>query len=152
MGIAVEINFTPQISATVIADASWCPYTKAGGWACWISSSHFKVQKTGLFHKLASTPTEAEKWAALNGLWFAHEAGARNILIQTDCLHVVNLINNKGLEDLDKFFGATIYAKHVKGHTHRPEPRFWVNRWCDEQAKIEMRKQRGRINTSGKRA
>lgn len=34
----------------------------------------------------------------------------------------------------------TIYLKHVKGHTNRPEGRFAVNRICDRNAKKERRK------------
>lgn len=134
-------------TATVITDASWCPNTKAGGWASWVTMSCGRIKKAGLFKDLAATPTQAELWAALNGIWFAVEAGATEILIQTDCQGVVDQINKAVIPDMKHFTGITIVARHVKGHTEKEEARFYVNRWCDTEAKIHMRKQRANIRT-----
>lgn len=132
--------------ATVITDASWCPNTKAGGWATWVAMNKGRIKKAGLFKELADTPTQAELWAALNGVWFAVEAGATEVLVQTDCQGVVDQINKAQIPDLKYFQGMTIIARHVRGHTKVQDARSFVNRWCDTEARIHMRKQRAYIN------
>lgn len=134
-----------KLKATVITDASYCPRTRAGGWAAWITSDEGRTQHAGCFKDLAKTPTEAELWAMLNGIWLAYEAGATEILVQSDCTGAVHLINSK-CPETRLFKGVHIYARHVKGHTDIKEPRFYVNRWCDEEAKKHMRKQRALLD------
>lgn len=134
-----------RVRATVITDASWCPQTKAGGWASWVTMSSGRIKRAGLFKELAGTPTQAELWAALNGIWYAVEAGATDILVQTDCQGVVDQINKATIPDLRYFKGLNIIARHVRGHTKVDDSRSFVNRWCDTEAKVHMRKQRADI-------
>lgn len=121
--------------ATVIADASWCPQTHAAGWACWIAGDGFKSKGfSGPVHKLCDSSNEAELQAVAIGVGLAHQLyGATNILVQSDCTHV------------EKHFrplcppGLTLRYKHVKGHTTIKDSRSWANRWCDREAKNNMR-------------
>ena len=92
------------------------------------------------------------------GLFFAIQNGANTILIQTDCLAVVNVINGiskrhsatsilwreslKGIASA----GCCISAKHVKGHSDTKDARSYVNRWCDARAREHMRNARGVLN------
>ncbi|WP_202208770.1 reverse transcriptase-like protein [Gluconobacter sp. Gdi] len=132
--------------ATVIADASFCPMTHAAGYAFWISTNSGKVKHAGRFRRRPKTSFEAEYWAAFNGAKIAISVkDATYVLIQTDCLRVVQCINtNQGLISLlrKKYPSVNIEARHVKGHTDNPDPRFYVNRWCDEEAKKHMRTER----------
>lgn len=131
--------------ATVISDASFCPDTRAAGWAAWVSmTGNHKIKRSATFKQLPKHSTEAEYWAALNGIWLAFQAGASDILIQTDCLSVVNRINN-GDKELNRFHRCRVRARHVRGHTNRKEPRFFVNRWCDEHARKHMLRQRKQL-------
>ena len=135
---------------TVITDASFCSETKAGGWAAWIAYDVGpKGQHSGMFRSRPPNSGVAELQAALNGIWLAYQNGARDILIQTDCLAIVHAAQGKGaygeafrLAKRDHFPAAVIRAKHVKGHSDVQDARSWCNRWCDKQAKIHMRKQR----------
>jgi ribonuclease HI len=141
--------------ATVIADASFCPETRAAGWAAWITLSNNlvfpeRIKRFGAFHRLPEHSTQAEEWALYNGLWLAYQRGAREILAQTDCLTVIDkcLSNNAAFltAKAAAFPDATVSFRHVKGHTNREEARFFVNRWCDANAKrimIEQRKELG---------
>jgi ribonuclease HI len=137
--------------ATVIADASFCSRTKAGGWAVWVAyDGGTKGQHSGMFRSRPPSSGIAELQAVLNGLWIAHQNGARDILIQTDCMSVVHAINGVGAyaklyrdAHTKHFADATVRAKHVKGHTTIADARSWCNRWCDTEAKRHMRKQRG---------
>jgi ribonuclease HI len=141
------------VSATVITDASFCPKTRAAGWAAWIAiDGGEKIQKAGTFKTIPEHSTEAEMLAVLCGVWLAAKAGAASILVQTDCLAVVMAIDgtSKGSSSktmyqkvkAEHFPSVRIRAKHVKGHSGREGVRYWCNDWCDKQAKKQMRKQR----------
>ena len=139
--------------ATVITDASFCPRTRAGGWAAWINinwpnGTHERIKKSGLFHESPDNSTAAERWACYNGIWFAYNRGARSILAQTDCLSVVRrpfLNNNPAALHWPE---AQVSWRHVKGHTAGNTRREWVNNWCDSEAKKHMRKQRSQCLTT----
>lgn len=135
--------------ATIITDASFCPQTKAHGWACWISlDGGKKVRRSGSFLKNPVTSNEAELWAAVNGLVIAYAEGARTILLQTDCLGVVQSMGKEEVFQANwahRFPGASISLRHVKGHTDNPDARSWVNRWCDRQARVHMRAMRSTL-------
>jgi ribonuclease HI len=146
-----------MVSATVIADASWCPHTKAAGWAAWVVINHTspprvqRVQRYGRFHQRPKSSTEAELWAAWNGIWIAHKLGATDVLCQTDCLSVVQHPGSgrrgHSYPEVSKRYwpGTKVTFRHVKGHTSNPEPRFYVNRWCDTHARKVMKAQRDAV-------
>ena len=136
-----------MIWATVITDASFCHKTKAAGWAAWIRIDGRKepIKQYSSFSKKPQNSQEAEIKAAINGAFLAKKNGADAVLIQSDCMAVVDLVNRKtkkpavimrwrnwladaGIADLPMF------AKHVKGHTTVKDARSFVNRWCDAKA------------------
>ena len=140
------------MKATVITDASFCHETKAGGWAAWIAyDGGTKEKQSGNFRSRPPNSGVAELQAALIGIWFAYKNGAREILIQTDCMSVVHAVQQRSgpyaskyrEAQLEHFKDAKVRCKHVKGHSSTQDARSWCNRWCDEAAKIQMRKQRG---------
>ena len=136
------------LKVTVITDASFCHKTRAGGWAAWLTSDKGRVQKAGCFHDLPSNSTQAELWAALNGIWLALEHGATHVLIQSDCQGALLKIS-RGIPELSLFNGLFIKTKHVKGHSATQDARSYVNRWCDAEAKKHMLRQRALLeNTS----
>lgn len=89
--------------------------------------------------------------AAINGIWLAHTAGASRILLQTDCMAVIQTLSGSIYNErlrliwekarLRYQFGG-IETRHVKGHTQVADKRSWVNRWCDREAGKYMRAQR----------
>lgn len=133
--------------ATVNCDASFCPRTKAAGWACWISiDGGLKVKGSGQFHRTPKNPEEAEFWAMLNGAWLAAHNGATHLLIQGDCMGALRRFLRPS-DALDRLKGGVPHAldirtKHVKAHKHTETARHWVNDWCDREAKKQMRSQR----------
>lgn len=135
--------------ATVITDASFCPKTKAGGWACWITPDvGTRVKLSGKFQNLPESATFAELWSAYNGLAVAYKMGARVILLQSDCMTVGTAISKpNGKHGFGPFRDehipdAVVQFRHVKGHTNDPAARSYVNRWCDAEAKRHMRELR----------
>lgn len=144
--------------ATVITDASFCHETKASAWAAWVRvrSVRYPIRASGNFKSVnCQSPFQAELFAAANGVALAIANGATTILVQTDCLEVVRVFNGKRSplpKGVAQSFGkitkmieqkeVRVTARHVKGHTRRDEPRFYVNRWCDKNAKKHMRTER----------
>lgn len=133
--------------ATVITDASWCPKTKAGGWAAWISGiSKPAIKKSGEFQTHPTTSNHGEILAALNGIAVAYQRGARGILLQSDCLGVQSAMDKpiwKNARALH-FPDAHVRYRHVKGHTSIGDARSYVNRWCDSEARTHMLSMRGK--------
>jgi ribonuclease HI len=139
--------------ATIITDASFCPDTKAGGWAVWIAGDiGARIKQSGPFKENPATSNLAEIMAAINGCAIAYRAGARTMLIQSDCLGVkAAIMKGSALWKAAKaahFPDAKITYRHVKGHTKNPAARSWVNRWCDEQAGLHMREGRQKLQLS----
>lgn len=136
--------------ATVITDASFCNRTKSGGWAAYIAyDGGTKERRSGQFRSRPPNSGIAELQAVLNGIWIAYQRGARDILIQTDCMAVVHAIKGVGgyasaYRDarLKHFSDAAIRAKHVRGHTSINDARSYCNRWADAEAGRHMRAQR----------
>lgn len=143
---------------TLFTDASWCPETKVGGWGVWVKSNRGVRQAHGAFKNPPASSNEAEFLAAVNGIFFALKSGiAQNddtILIQSDCIRVVEIFNSKltrfseiektALDLLRKWRDThkiTIKSRHVKAHTSNKnkKPRSWVNNTCDRLAKKSMR-------------
>lgn len=144
------------MKATVITDASFCDETKAAGWAAWvrIDGQAEPIKRYGSFKIDVATSFEAEALAAINGLWIAQQCGATEVLLQTDCLTVVHIVNGitksqkilkfwRNARNAANIRTPKIKAKHVKGHTATDDARSYVNRWCDKNAKRSMVAARG---------
>lgn len=151
--------------ATVITDASfYAPprrggkqaETGVGGWAAWVRVDGFSnpIKGHGVIKaKDLRSSTEAELYAALNGIWLAAKHGGRKILLRTDCMAVIHL--TKGLSNsarLNQIWHTAldehdlrelaIDTAHVKGHGPIFDAASWVNDWCDQKSKLAMRKAR----------
>lgn len=137
---------------TINTDASWGHISKIGGWAFWIKYSTFSAKKFGVFKDKCTSPLEAEFKAIINALGFIENSKIKptKVIINTDCLHLVNWINKKHklkpFDNLKMNFatliksmgfrrGNQVEARHVKAHTHKNTTRNWVNDWCDIHAK-----------------
>lgn len=132
--------------ATVITDASFCPRTKSAAWAAWVRCDgvdHAIKAAGGL--RRAEKSDEAEKQASLNGIVVAKKFGATRVLLQTDCMATVHLIQGvtknasiiKAWNDLLRqagLEGFPIYVRHVKAHSGVDDPRSFANEWCDKVA------------------
>jgi len=145
--------------ATVITDASFCPETKVAGWAGWIriDGHPVPIKRMGKIKGPVNDATEAEVYAALNGIWVAVMSGATQVLIQSDCMSVINLVQRKALsvrlikiwdEALARpeFATVGITAAHVKGHGLIKDARTFVNAWCDTNARAAIGKGKRKSN------
>lgn len=147
---------------TAITDASWCPKTKAGGWACWVTSSQQRQQWQGGLDYFCTNSAEAETCAimltirALENWGFMR--GDHKLLVQSDCYPALDCFNNRdrdtwnpkstiqkaAVNDVRYLLDVnTVEFRHVKGHQDsRKGARYYVNNWVDRQAKNEMKKLR----------
>lgn len=160
--ISSEIVTAPgraEKRATVITDASYDWNHRVGGWAAWIryDGDRGPLCRSGVIKGRPPNSTHAEVMAALNGIWLATTfSGASSILLQTDCMAVLHLVDKTTrAPDLLKLWneaftlpalnGLTITARHVKGHGRVHDARTYVNDWCDKYAKQHMREARSNV-------
>jgi ribonuclease HI len=133
--------------ATVITDASFDDKTGKAGWAAWIRVDGVAepIKKYASFKNSVKTSMDAERLAAINGIYLASRYGATRVLLQSDCLGVIHLIDGTTrkrsaisewycAKEKAGILGVTLFGKHVKGHTSVKDARSHVNRWCDKMA------------------
>lgn len=148
-----------MIKATVISDASFflpTPHVKgakkAGGWAAWVKVDGFAgtVKGYGPLRKPLQNSAQAEVYAALNGIWLAAQYGGQRILVRSDCMAVIQLIEGRSRSPLllqayeeamarPDMRGIELSARHVKGHGVIGCAATYVNDWCDTHAKLAMK-------------
>ena len=96
--------------------------------------------------------------AAANGCFLAALNGATHLLLQSDCMAVIHLVNGRSRADrllavwgdlvaMPVLQGVYIAARHVKGHGKVHDSRTWVNAWCDRTAYKIMGEARARHRT-----
>lgn len=147
---------------TIIADASYCPMTKAAGYGWWLASERRKVGGGGEVRDRVDGSSAAEMIALVNALYIAANNAlvlkGDHILFQTDCMSAIDAFEGKRtiltkderaakkrIYDLKREHGVTFSFRHVKGHTNRAEARYVTNNLCDARAKAGMRKARARF-------
>lgn len=143
---------------TVLADASHCPDTKAGGYGYWIASERGRKGGSGPLKGKILTSTLAELMSVANAVYEGVSHGLIHpkdvLLIQIDCESAIFAFTGKRkaseaeqavvryIATLSISMQLTIEYRHVKGHSSRSESRFAANRKCDREARKEMRKVR----------
>lgn len=136
---------------TLFTDASWCPKTRAGGWAAWVKSDSGTFKRSGRLSKDVTNSYFAELMAFVNGCYFAVSSVPDTTLLvaQTDCTTIMHRIKEKkklkpfeqhAYAILDnRLEGVRLSVRHVKAHTSNTDPRSYINNWCDINAKLHMR-------------
>ena len=142
---------------TVFADASFDHGTGIAAFAGWFRT-------TGTIHRISKvskrrfvSSNEAELVAlcatVLVALRRRRSFGDGDFVVaKSDCTYAVEHLKSRTggtteterrmvarVHDSLKDHGLKFYVRHVKGHTTLSEPRFYVNRWCDEEARRLMR-------------
>ncbi len=146
-----------MIRVTINTDASYSKsrkYGKLGGFAFWIKCDYFTYKGSGII-KSPENSSDAELKAIANALYMLKKN--RNIkridrlFINTDSTYCIERIKRKNKDDvtdliweiINSYDGAKkVDCRHVKAHLHTKTPRHYINDWCDQMAKIEMKKQR----------
>lgn len=140
-------TFDPGKFVTMFCDASFCPNTKACGWAVWIKHGLIPetIRLSGTAENIKDS-IQAEFRALQEGVaYLADKMTLTNliIVIQSDCVGALDKLET---QHLVKEKGAQyVKHKHVKGHRGLQDARACVNTWCDKQAKVEMRAVRDKI-------
>lgn len=145
--------------ATIIADASFCPEHRVGGYGFWIAGDNGKLAGEGMFKTTLPNNNVAELLALLNALHCAVTKGViptfSGVLLQSDCMAALDALQGRRVNMLDdevqavKWFGdfcnnhkLTVRFKHVKGHSSNKQNRFLSNNACDRRARRQMKKAR----------
>ena len=145
---------------TVFTDASYCPSTGAAGWAVWMKHQGDTHRYSGIPKNPVKNPSHAEMVAAVYGISLAikNYPDARTVHLVTDLLRTVEILRGHARAKMDyeitaynyvyrmaKEHNVHISCKHVKAHVTQGERRNYVNNWCDQEAKKQMRKMRDDI-------
>lgn len=150
-----------QNSLTIIADASFCPDTKAADYGVWVAGNG----KGQAFKGSLPSPQDnnvAETMAIVNALWHGIESGLlksnTNVLIQSDSSTAIGVLSGEKAaynpqlkhalrytRDLVQRYGLLLRFKHVPGHTSGHDKRTRAQNICDTDAKEQMHLQRAAI-------
>lgn len=147
---------------TIIADASYCPNTKAAGYGVWVNGCFGKSPFEGQLQSPACNNT-AEIMAVANALWHAmhnHLVYAKSfVLIQTDSSTAIGMFEGKiepkndqqiaakyYVRDIIRRFELSVTYRHCPGHTNALTKRSIAQQHCDDRAKRQMLKARASMN------
>lgn len=148
---------------SIITDASFNQKYEIGTYAFWIVSDEGRIQYSGILKKKVIRAEQAEFQCIINALHVLSLAPyakkVKKIIIHTDCLNVIHLIQNNR-EEIAKYELASwgkylvqkfsimlvkmrirlnkVELQHVKGHESTETKKQWVNDWCDKAAKEQM--------------
>lgn len=88
----------PRLAATIFADASFCPRSKAAGWAMWAKTGGLDALVAGGPIKVpCALSWEAEACALANAVSTAHRYGylgadGEAVMLQSDCLRTLSML------------------------------------------------------------
>lgn len=147
---------------TINTDASFHPHFKVAAFAFWIVSNEGRISNSGSLRKKVHRPEQAEFKCIINAFHVLGKQGYKNInkiIVNTDCLNVIHLINDDkkairryrlgswGNNLVTELFMVKRHFKmqkiacefrHVPSHVDTETKRNWVNDWCDRQAKYHL--------------
>lgn len=155
---------------TIYTDASICPESKIGAWACWIKYENAKVLTASApFNSLVENSTLAEMMAISNAVRYAMDRITPKegtiFVVVTDSQGVIDTMAGKAHTGPGKFHctmrdiaAATkravplhcqLYVKKVKAHHNGDGKRSFVNRIVDVAARAAMRRARDNAKKAG---
>ena len=145
------------ICLTVFADASFDHRSGIAAFAGWFRAAERVHKISKVSERRFASSNEAELVAlcatVLVALRRQRSFGDGDFVVaKSDCTYAVEHLKNRNggtteterrmvarVHDRLNAHGLRFYVRHVKGHTTLSEPRFYVNRWCDEEARRLMR-------------
>jgi ribonuclease HI len=147
---------------TITTDASFHPELKYGAYAFWAVSNEFKITKSGVFKQKCKNPDDAEMKCIINALkvvLYSH-SGITKVIVNTDSMNSITVLTNdkkkqnmymggwRKFTEMRRIYSRMLHGqknhcsvefRHVKGHTLDGSSRSWVNDWCDQRAKSDLR-------------
>jgi len=147
---------------TINTDAGFFPRQKVGSYAYWIKGDAIHLYGSGMLKGNIKSPLEAEMMAIANALHVLSKSPHPpiiKIIFNRDNIyaeskkkgnHVQKIIyryiqhfkkdalkrdKKRVLPNWTKYYEF----RHVKAHSDTDDKRSWVNRWCDEQCKLQLR-------------
>lgn len=134
---------------TVFTDGSWCPDTKAYGYAVWIRDGQKPIHMFGAGGLGGRDSYHVESMgleAAVKYILENCSVAERVLVIQCDNIGALNALNIRQFKDLGAKF---VKRKHVKAHTSHKTNRSKVNELVDNLAGQYMREYRAKARANG---
>lgn len=139
---------------TITTDASFFHTFNVGSFAFWIKSDDFTIKKSGLFKNKVENCHCAEIQCILNAIYVIRNMNTEKVIINTDSKIAIDILSGKQNKSISVDYYTTflslsknknISLRHVKGHTRQQGAKYYVNDWCDNEAKKHSRKEIERI-------
>jgi len=152
------------MNLTITTDASFSKTYNVGTYAFWISCKGGPFKKSGVLREMSRNSSHAEMKCICNALAFTLKLSptiterVKSIHINTDSMNSIHLFSGdkeairrykltskaclrvlaKYNELIKMLPGRKIIFTHIKAHTHTNTPAYYVNGWCDAEAKSWM--------------
>lgn len=150
------------MTVTINTDASFSARHNRGTYAFWIRSDEGKISLSGVLRAKCKRAEVAEFKCIINALHtliHSEWKGIERIVINTDCLNVIHLMNDnrkairryrlrswgeplvekfREIKSKSRLSRNSIDIRHVRAHVSTESSRQWVNDWCDTNAKRQM--------------
>lgn len=132
---------------TIYTDASLCPDTSAGGWACWVRFGKFEtMQLSGFFKEETRDSTEAELKAIANAISVVIrrlQPKEKIIVVVTDSAMAIAYIKTGVKKPRHK---------HLAGWQRRTAIAERINHMIPKGCELRVNKVQGHSKTDGKRS
>ena len=147
----------PKGIVTINTDAGFYPNEKIGSYAFCIKGDDLFLKGSGIFKELCKNSLDAEMKAIINALHVLKASGykAEKIVVNRDNINAKSgkqselqtkmskIIRQIKIASISRshpnYTGEYVSFRHVKAHKHTNNKRHWVNDWCDNRCKVELR-------------
>lgn len=146
---------------TINTDAGFYPIEKIGSYAYWIKADGLFLKGSGVFKDACKSPLEAEFRAIINAIHILDTSGYIGITkivfnrdnIYTGAKKKGNFYEQMLADKIRKLRKKCNYNdpepfyefRHVKAHTRITAARFYVNSWCDQECKKQLREYKQKL-------
>lgn len=153
---------------TIFSDASFCPDSRAAGGAYWARTDSLRLSGSFALRSVKASHEAEVMTACLSIRALSENDGFRKelqkgrstlLVLVVDCLTIKQAFEGESVSlspdcrrEVDEVLALRrkmnfgLKVNHVKAHTNGKAPRQWVNRWCDEAAREQMKRARKASN------
>ena len=147
---------------TINVDSSFCPRTKVGGYAFWITTDVCTIKGYGRFREICLDPHEAEIKGLINAIQAVkkYSLSPKALVVNCDNKVVRDIVSNNGVNKkyhkVEKILREMLsdfpifYAKHIRGHSQIVSARNFCNDWCDKMGRNAWKQNHRKIEITWK--
>ncbi len=142
------------MTVTINTDATHQHILNIGIYAYWIQCDQGRIHDSGVFKDEVISPQHAECKAICNALFVvlnSEFSDVTKIIVNSDCKTIFSKMNGTGhgcygtvgklRKQINKKYNRKVKVKfcHVKAHTDKCDQLSLINKWCDKEAKRQLK-------------